>query len=486
MRAGYARQRPQRASALPGELEVLFSIDSTNDYLYTAQAIRAGHPRIVFAEIQLAGRGRRGRSWLAPFGSGLTFSIGWTYPELPADLSALSLAMGVQVADALRDAGAAETMLKWPNDIVWRHRKLGGLLIQLKLEAGGAASVVVGLGLNVALPADARERLATSGAAPVADLREASAAIRRVAMRWPVALAVAICDGLDRVRARGLRAVRGSFRRARLAGRCAVRVSQAAGSVEGRALGADRDGALRVDVGGRIERFHCRRRDAAPGSRCARMMLLVDIGNSRVKWASVRSRPAGSAERGGLLRLDDGRLATRAVRRRPASTACSWRASPARRAPRCSPRRHDSRPASPLHSSPRAREAAGVRNAYPEPRLLGVDRWLAAIAAYRLARGACCVADIGTAATLDGVAGDGQHLGGFIVPGPELMMRSLWRGTSDLASHTATSGAAAGALVRRQHARRHRARLPPGGGGHGRSCRGGDDAPPRIGAGARC
>ena len=173
--------------ALPGELEVLFSIDSTNDYLYTSQAVLAGHPRIVFAEIQLAGRGRRGRSWLAPFGSGLTFSIGWTYPDLPADLSALSLAMGVQVADALREAGAAETMLKWPNDIVWRHRKLGGLLIQLKLEAGGAASVVVGLGLNVALPADARESLATSGAAPSPICARHSAAIRRAAMRWPVA-----------------------------------------------------------------------------------------------------------------------------------------------------------------------------------------------------------------------------------------------------------------------------------------------------------
>jgi type III pantothenate kinase len=91
-------------------------------------------------------------------------------------------------------------------------------------------------------------------------------------------------------------------------------------------------------------------------------------------------------------------------------------------------------------------EAGGVRNAYPVPRLLGIDRWLAAIAAYRLAGGACCVADVGTAATLDGVTGDGQHLGGFIVPGPEMMMRSLLGGTSDLASHTATSGAAAGAL----------------------------------------
>ncbi len=241
--------------ALPGELEVLFSIDSTNDYLYAAQAIRAGHPRIVFAEIQRAGRGRRGRSWLAPFGSGLTFSVGWTYPELPVDLSALSLAMGVQVAGALREAGATETMLKWPNDVVWRHRKLGGLLIQLKLEAGGAASIVVGLGLNVVLPADARERLATSGAAPVADLCEAFGGDPLGRNALAGRLVRAICDGLAQFGREGFVPFAARFAELDSLAGAQVRVSQAAGSVEGRALGADRDGALRVEVDGRIERF---------------------------------------------------------------------------------------------------------------------------------------------------------------------------------------------------------------------------------------
>jgi len=241
--------------ALPGELEVLFSIDSTNEYLYTAPAIRAGHPRFVFAEIQLAGRGRRGRTWLAPFGSGLTFSVGWTYPEVPADLSALSLAMGVQVANALRDSGAGETMLKWPNDVVWRHRKLGGLLIQLKLEAGGAASVVVGLGLNVALPADARERLAASGAVAVADLCEAFGGDPPGRNVLAGRLARAICDGLARFGREGFAPFTGRYAELDSLAGAQVCVSQTAGRVEGRALGADRDGALRVDVGGRVERF---------------------------------------------------------------------------------------------------------------------------------------------------------------------------------------------------------------------------------------
>ncbi len=242
-------------STLPGDVEVLFAVDSTNEYLYGAEPVRAGRARIVFAEIQRAGRGRRGRTWLAPFGSGLTFSIGWTYADLPADLSALSLAVGVQVADALRASGAAETLLKWPNDIVWRHRKIGGLLIQLKLEASGAATVVVGLGLNVALPAAAREHLARSGAAPTADLVDATGG--RLPGRNALAgrLAGAICSGLERFGREGYAPFAARWSELDSLAGAQVQVAQAAGSVEGRALGADRDGALRVDVDGRVERF---------------------------------------------------------------------------------------------------------------------------------------------------------------------------------------------------------------------------------------
>ena len=174
-------------------------------------------------------------------------------------------------------------------------------------------------------------------------------------------------------------------------------------------------------------------------------MLLVDIGNSRVKWATYDHGQLGvqSASAYSDWTMNDWRRslfqAPDVVNVLVASVAGEASAALLIEATRL----ETGKPAAFLATTC---EAGGVRNAYPEPRLLGVDRWLAAIAAFRLAHGACCVADIGTAATLDGVAGDGQHLGGFIVPGPELMMRSLWRGTSDLASHTATSGAAAGAM----------------------------------------
>jgi type III pantothenate kinase len=83
--------------------------------------------------------------------------------------------------------------------------------------------------------------------------------------------------------------------------------------------------------------------------------------------------------------------------------------------------------------------AGGVRNAYPQPAKLGVDRWLAMIGAHALERGPVCVVSVGTAMTIDGVSADGRHLGGVIVPGPDLMIGSLLQNTSDIA-HRAQQG----------------------------------------------
>lgn len=253
--AAIRRAAGRQGRPLPCEVEVHFAIDSTNQYLYAAPAPPAGSPRVVFAEIQREGRGRRGRTWLAPFGSGLTFSIAWSYPEIPADLSALSLALGVQVADALRAEGAGETMLKWPNDIVWRHRKLGGLLIQVRLEAAGSASIVAGLGLNLALPAEARSSLAVPGATMVADLREATGGRPPGRNALAGRVLASMCEGLEGFGREGFAPFAARWQQLDSLSGAEVRVKQSTGSVEGRALGADHDGALRVETGGRVERY---------------------------------------------------------------------------------------------------------------------------------------------------------------------------------------------------------------------------------------
>jgi type III pantothenate kinase len=170
------------------------------------------------------------------------------------------------------------------------------------------------------------------------------------------------------------------------------------------------------------------------------LILLVDIGNTRVKWATQvdgrlsPQRAAGYAQwsvADWQQELFDGPPVERVL-------AATVAGGDSRRALEAAARMAGTMRVDFVASTA---ALAGVRNAYPDPGLLGVDRWVALIGAYHLAQGACCVVDVGTAATLDAVDASGQHLGGFIVPGPLLMVRSLHAGTSNLAAFTAASPA---------------------------------------------
>src|SRR3546814_20529580 len=104
--------------------------------------------------MQTAGRGRRGRSWISPFGANLYLSIAWSWPAWPPELSALSLAIGVACAKVIENHGVADVRLKWPNDLLVDDRKLGSILIEHRGEAGGACRVVVGIGLHLQMVAN--------------------------------------------------------------------------------------------------------------------------------------------------------------------------------------------------------------------------------------------------------------------------------------------------------------------------------------------
>jgi len=174
------------------------------------------------------------------------------------------------------------------------------------------------------------------------------------------------------------------------------------------------------------------------------VILLVDIGNTRVKWSVLSGgalSPQQAADHSGWSPADWSRhlFAQPGISRVVAASVAGHERMELLRAAA----REQAGCGVEVVASTGA--AAGVRNAYPEPRLLGVDRWLAVIAAHHLTRAPCCVVDVGTATTIDAVSGDGQHLGGFIVPGPRLMAASLLRGTSNLAAHSAASVSDGGA-----------------------------------------
>jgi len=245
-----------RGWRLGKRLEVLFTTDSTNVRLNEAPAPAPHEPRLLFAELQQAGRGRRGRSWLAPFGSGLTFSIGWTFAEAPSGLPALGLAVGAGVAEALRKAGASDVQVKWPNDLVWRGRKLGGLLLQLRSEAGGPASVVAGLGLNLELPPAARAQLDVPGAQPTTDLQEAMNDRRPGRNELAATAAAALLDTLAEFERAGFASFAPRWTALDALAGAQVSVTQADGEAEGVACGTDADGALLVRIDGELRRFH--------------------------------------------------------------------------------------------------------------------------------------------------------------------------------------------------------------------------------------
>jgi len=228
-------------------LEVHETLASTSDRLLAVDDLPPGSYDACLAEFQSAGRGRRGRHWVAPFASGLCLSLNWNYSDAPATLAALSLAAGVAALRALGRLGVSGLALKWPNDIVQEDRKLGGILIDLRSEAAGPAYVVVGIGVNVRLPASARERLAIEGVRAV-DLATLGDPPPRNALA--AALIAELSTALVEYGARGMSAFADEWRGAdALAGRT-VAVMHGGQMLEGCAHGVDDDGALLLEVDG--------------------------------------------------------------------------------------------------------------------------------------------------------------------------------------------------------------------------------------------
>ena len=243
----------QRALA---STDVLLTVDSTNRFVADIKDdLAAGRARLCVAELQNAGRGRRGRSWTAPFGSGICMSLGWQFEEVPPAFSALSLAVGVAVVTALRSLGAADVGLKWPNDLIWKGRKLGGILIEMRGESAGPAHVVIGIGINVRMPTVIRLLLAEKQAAVIADVYE----IMRDKTPDRNAIVAAVLSELitmlQKFAVEGFAPFHETWRSLDTLADAPVKVLSGPQATLGIARGVDVDGTLLVDVDGEIQRF---------------------------------------------------------------------------------------------------------------------------------------------------------------------------------------------------------------------------------------
>ena len=246
---------PQAHSSID-RIDVLLTVDSTNRFIADIDdELEAGRAQLCVAELQNAGRGRRGRSWTAPFGSGICMSVGWQFAEPPPTFSALSLAVGVAVVKALRSLGATDVGLKWPNDLIWKGRKLGGILIEMRGETEGPAHVVIGIGINVRMPTAIRLMLAEQQAALISDVYEI---MRERTPQRSVLVGAVMSELMSMLRTfaiTGFETFRETWLQLDTLANASVKVMNGNQNTFGIARGVDVDGTLLVEVDGQVRKF---------------------------------------------------------------------------------------------------------------------------------------------------------------------------------------------------------------------------------------
>lgn len=252
------------AAALPAGVrarvrgpEVAWAVDSTNSELLRRRTPREG-VELLLAERQSGGRGRLGRAWASPLAANLYLSLARAFDGGLARLGGLGLVAGVAAAEALHGLGHGAVRLKWPNDLVVADgrdgglRKLGGLLVEGGGEHAGPVRAVIGLGLNVRMPA----AVAADIDQPWCDLASLAPSALPSRSVLAAALVARLVPALDQFDREGLEPFlpRHAALDA-LAGR-EVEVRMGDALHVGRALGLAADGALRVRLDGGERHFH--------------------------------------------------------------------------------------------------------------------------------------------------------------------------------------------------------------------------------------
>jgi BirA family biotin operon repressor/biotin-[acetyl-CoA-carboxylase] ligase len=213
---------------------------STNSVLLAERGVPA-RPVLLLAEVQSAGRGRRGRRWHGAPGEALTFSLALAVRRPLRELAALSLAAGVAVARALRGLGVARAAVKWPNDLLVDGAKLGGILVETR-ASGSAVRAVIGVGINLRGGKELSARLRR----PVASLDQYLEPEKEEIVR---AIAGRLLEAVDEFEKGGLEALRPAWEALHAHAGQRLRVRLADGRVmSGTAAGLAPDGSLQIET----------------------------------------------------------------------------------------------------------------------------------------------------------------------------------------------------------------------------------------------
>ncbi len=231
------------AAALGGSarrfnVDAVAECDSTNSRLLALAETGAASGSVLVADRQTAGRGRRGHTWHSAPDDSLTFSVLWRFGPASSAPTALSLAVGVAVADAMDNLRIDGVTLKWPNDVLHTGRKLAGILVEL--QPGNARSAVIGIGLNLRLPqnlpADVAQTAVGLDSLGSRTSREETLAI----------ILASLAHTLDSYAAGGFAALREAWLSRHAFQDQSVRITRDGVDSVGTCLGIDQDGALLV------------------------------------------------------------------------------------------------------------------------------------------------------------------------------------------------------------------------------------------------
>ncbi|HEZ0811007.1 TPA: bifunctional biotin--[acetyl-CoA-carboxylase] ligase/type III pantothenate kinase [Neisseria meningitidis] len=406
---------------------------SSNDEILELARIAPdkAHKTICVTHLQSKGRGRQGRKWSHRLGECLMFSFGWVFDRPQYELGSLSPVAAVACRRALSRLGL-DVQIKWPNDLVVGRDKLGGILIET-VRTGGKTVAVVGIGINFVLPKEVENAASVQSLFQTASRRgnaDAAVLLETLLAELDAVLLQYARDGFAPFVAEYQAANRDH-------GKAVLLLRDGETVFEGTVSGVDEKGILHLDTGdgrqtvvsGEISLRPDDRPVSVPKKREPERFLLLDGGNSRLKWAWVENgtfATVGSAPYRDLspLGAEWAEKADGNVRIVGCAVCGEFKKAQVQE-----------QLARKIEWLPSSAQALGIRNHYRHPEEHGSDRWFNALGSRRFSRNACVVVSCGTAVTVDALTDDGHYLGGTIMPGFHLMKESLAVRTANLNRH---------------------------------------------------
>ena len=427
--AVFAEESLQQMAGKQGfRAQLKHECSSSNDEIMALarQSADLAHKALCVAHFQTKGRGRQGRSWVNRQGECLMFSLGWTFDKPQYELGSLALVVALACRRALADIGL-DVNIKWPNDLVVANDKLAGILIETA-RVENKTVAVIGIGINFVLPKE------VENATSVQALFQ-TASKQGVSVKTLLNAVLAQLDALlNEYAQNGFASCVGEYDAAnRDTDRPVLLLQEGRVVHEGVVKGVDAQGALRLltdkgektIVSGEIS-LRPDNRPVQPAAAKPERFLLLDGGNSQLKWAWVENgtfSEVGRAPYRDLTQLGEEWLqfADEDVK----IVGCSVCGS----VKKAMVEEQLTRPVEWLSSMP---QALGIRNHYRRPEEHGSDRWFNALGSRRFTQNACVVVSCGTAITTDALTEDNHYLGGTIMPGFHLMKEAMALKTANL------------------------------------------------------